>query len=228
MAEGIFEDTVEATENHPYLILGSVGAVVLIIYFMRSKSSAGQNFSFSYGPSDAAIISGNQLTASQQADNAALSIANTNAKASEAVYGDYFGYLAGDSSNRLAATKNTNASAVAINANTNQYAGIMNASNNTAKIVASNDALAAIESSNSTKQVLGAQQVQLGTTESNNATSVANGTILQRFQAWLQSLQGAVNQQSGAINQQSAAINAQQAAINSQYASINTLYQAMQ
>ena len=101
MAEGIVEDTVEEFEAHPWLWIGGFVAIAGVIIYLKyaGSSSAAQNFTFSYGPSDAQVAAGTDLAIAQGQQNTALAIANSNNTAQTTEAGDYFGYLTNNSTN---------------------------------------------------------------------------------------------------------------------------------
>jgi hypothetical protein len=87
---GVVNATVTEFKRHPYIIVGCVVALVLIIALSRgSGASKAQNFSFSYGPTDAQMKNQTALAVSENANQTAVSIAGIQAQ----TYGDYFSYL---------------------------------------------------------------------------------------------------------------------------------------
>lgn len=104
MAEGIVEDTVQVVERYPFWIIGGAAVLLLVWYFWPgSTTTAPQNFTFSYGPSDANIQAGTQLAIQQAADQTAVSIAQLQATSNNTQAGDYYGYLTTNSANNLQA-----------------------------------------------------------------------------------------------------------------------------
>jgi len=158
---------IEATEQefsaHPYIIGGSVAALVLIIYLSSRKSSGGQTASFSYnlGPSDANIQAGTQLAIAQlQAQQASAQTA-----AATTAAGDYFSYLTSNSLNQLNAVQNTNGTALLMNYNNNSTSMANTIQNNNLAQAENGNALAAVENTNNTA---------LLENYNNNSTSMAN------------------------------------------------------
>lgn len=114
--EGVFESTVEEAKRHPYWIVGGVLGLVALFWLLSSSSSSaksgtGQNFTFSYGPSDAQVLAGTQLAIAQAGDQTAVTLQGMQTGQATAVAQDYYGYLTNNSANALAATVNTNSTA---------------------------------------------------------------------------------------------------------------------
>jgi hypothetical protein len=116
MAEGVIDATVEEARRHPYLVVGGLVAAVAVLWYLSGSSAApaGQNFTFSYGPSDAQVLAGTQLAIAQQADQTAVTLAGMQTTAQTGIAQDYFGYLTNNSANTLAAVVNTNGTAATI------------------------------------------------------------------------------------------------------------------
>jgi hypothetical protein len=107
--EEVFEDTVDEVKSHPWLFIGGFAVLVVIILWMkRGSSSAGQNFTFSYGPSDAQVAAGTQLAIAQQADQTSLAQSTLAASTASTVYGDYFSYLAQQGNNAVTVNQSNN------------------------------------------------------------------------------------------------------------------------
>ncbi len=96
MADGVISATVGEAKAHPWLIGGSVLAIVVLVWVMSRGSStpAAANFSFSSGPSDSQVTAGTNLAIAQAADQTALSGATLTANTQTALASDYYGYLA--------------------------------------------------------------------------------------------------------------------------------------
>lgn len=94
--EGVVEATWTEAKLHPWLIGGAVAAIVLVLWWNgRAKTQPAQNFTFSYGPSDAQVQAGTALAIAQQADQTNLAKATIQAGTDQ----DYFNYLATASNN---------------------------------------------------------------------------------------------------------------------------------
>lgn len=151
--EGVIESTVAEAKAHPVLIIGGLVAVVALLWIVSSgstKANKGQNFSFSYGPSDAQIAAGTaQQIATQQAQTA-VSLANINAGTTSTVAQDYFGYLANHSADTLTATLNGNATAAQIAGINTQAQVTINGQNNNTAVTQSNNLLTGLINTNQT------------------------------------------------------------------------------
>jgi hypothetical protein len=101
----VWSETVDMAERHPFWIAGGFVAIVLLIVFAKGSgtSTKPQNFTFSYGPSDAQVLAGTQLQIAQAADQSAISAATIQADTTTKVSNDYFNYLTGNSANQLTA-----------------------------------------------------------------------------------------------------------------------------
>lgn len=120
--EGVISATTTELGRHPYLIIGGVVAVVALLYVAssaRKTPAAPQNFSFSYGPSDAQVLAGTAQQIATQQGQTAVSLANIQATTSTAEAGDYFNYLTNNSANSLTAALAGDTAAVGINSNNN-------------------------------------------------------------------------------------------------------------
>jgi len=106
--EGVIGNTVGEFKAHPWLIGGAFVALVLLIWFLKSgKTSTPQSFNFSYGPSDAQVLAGTQLSIAQQADQTQLAIANLQATNGATTTNDYFNYLTQANNNATAIQSQT-------------------------------------------------------------------------------------------------------------------------
>lgn len=95
-SDGVIDATTTEFGRHPWLIVGGIGAVVVLLYVLSgSKSSAAPAAQFSYnvGPSSQDVAAGDALTASQSQSSAAVSIASAGDAAMTSIYGNYFNYL---------------------------------------------------------------------------------------------------------------------------------------
>lgn len=107
----VWSETTGMAERHPYWVAGGFVAIVLLIVLMRGGTSTKpQNFTFSYGPSDAQVLAGTQLAIAQAGDQSAITAATIQADTTTQVAHDYFSYLTGNSANQL--TEVTGAQAV--------------------------------------------------------------------------------------------------------------------
>lgn len=173
--EGVIGSTMEEAKRHPYLIVGGFVAVVALLWVLSSSggSSKAQNFTFSYGPSDAQIAAGTAQQISTQQAQTAVSLANTQAATQTAVSQDYFGYLTNNSANLLAATINTNATAATISGQ-----------NNNTAVIASNNALTGLINTN---------QTTLADDMNGNATQLAITTSHDNTANYAQNTQAFIN-----------------------------------
>jgi hypothetical protein len=131
---GVIEATWDGFKSHPWLIVGGVGAVALLIWYTSrgSGTAAPQNFAFSYGPSDSQVAAGTALQIAQAGDQAALANATIQAGTATTVAGDYYNYLSNNSSNTLQSVIDTNNANIAINSandTTQEYENELQASN---------------------------------------------------------------------------------------------------
>lgn len=103
MTEGVVSDTAHMAGKHPFWIAGGVVGLVLLFWLLSSGKTpaAPQAFTYSYGPSDAQVQAGTALAIQQAAGQSAVAIAGIQADASKAVNGDYFNYLATNSTNQV-------------------------------------------------------------------------------------------------------------------------------
>jgi hypothetical protein len=145
VAEEIFEDTIEEVKSHPWIFVGGFAALVVLILYLKRGSSAGQNFTFSYGPSDAQVAAGTQLAIAQQADQTSLAQSTLAATTASTEYGDYFSYLTQQGNNSVAINKSNNDLAAAnsnIGYQENLYdtnaAYLINSSNNQTALAGQN------------------------------------------------------------------------------------------
>jgi hypothetical protein len=117
MTESVIEATTDQFKSHPYLWGGLLIGIVAVVYFSSGKktTAAPATFSYSYGPSDAAIAAGTALSIAQTNANAQVSMAASDTTAKTAIYSDYFGYLKNNLATQLTASENANATSVAIN-----------------------------------------------------------------------------------------------------------------
>jgi hypothetical protein len=105
----IMGETVATVEKYPWWIAGGVVALLAAWWLFtpsgtsNAKGGAPQNFTFSYGPSDANIAAGTQLAMQQAKDQTDVSVATLNADLNRDVAGDYFGYLTTHSADNLQA-----------------------------------------------------------------------------------------------------------------------------
>ena len=92
-------NTVEGAKEHPLLLVGAIGGIV-VLYFLLGKSSAAPVVQYNVGPTAAQAQAGAAIQMSQIAANAQTSIASINASAhnadtaaNSANIKDYFSYL---------------------------------------------------------------------------------------------------------------------------------------
>jgi hypothetical protein len=139
--EGVIGATVEETKRHPVLIVGGLLALLGVVWLVSRGSSGGstttpQNFSFSYGPSNAQLQTQTALAISQNNDQTAVSLANIAAASQQTmattaatnqqalastqagVYSNYFNYLTTSGANN----NSTALQAAQIASNTANYA----------------------------------------------------------------------------------------------------------
>jgi hypothetical protein len=187
--EGVIDSTVTEFKAHPWLIGGGIAALVVLFYFLSGsgKTSAGQDFKFSYGPSDAQVQAGTALAISQQQDTTALALAGMSATAQAnttaaqtTVAGQAFGYLTNASANQLAATQITSAAGVAMNANNDQTAQAIANYNLTGQIAAGSYATQTAQINASAATTIAGQNAAAQTTiaglQYNSADFVAQNT----------------------------------------------------
>jgi hypothetical protein len=119
--ESVIGATWAEAKLHPYLIGGAVAVLAVLIWYMSRPSPAAtpQNFSFSYGPSDAQVRAGTALQIAQQADTTSLAMANIQAGVQSQTAQDYFSYLTTNSANQLDAAQSGDNAQIAINAQNN-------------------------------------------------------------------------------------------------------------
>lgn len=108
--EGIIDETRAAVSRHPYLIVGGVAALVLVLWLAAGSKAKAQNFTFSYGPSDSQIAAQTASGIQLDKDQTAVSLANIQAASNN----DYFTYLASANTNGLVAQQTADAAGVQI------------------------------------------------------------------------------------------------------------------
>ena len=116
--EGVVEATWTSAKAHPWIVGGAVLALVGLFWYMSSSggsASSGQNFSFSYGPTNAEVLGNDALQAQQATDQMQASVAQS-----------YFQYLGVNG----AATNNANVAIAGINSTT--ALGVSHDANSTA------------------------------------------------------------------------------------------------
>jgi hypothetical protein len=173
----VWSETVDMAERHPFWVAGGFVAIVLLIVFAKGSgtSTKPQNFTFSYGPSDAQVLAGTQLQIAQAADQSAISAATIQADTTTKVANDYFNYLTGNSANQLTAV--TGAQSV-------QKLGITQSA-----IVANNQIATA---GNVATGAQGVQKAQIAATQATGLSQIAatQATGLSQIAAWLQATLG--------------------------------------
>jgi hypothetical protein len=227
--EGVIGATIEETKRHPYLIVGGLVAVVVVLWIVSSgtgSKTAAQPFTFSYGPSDTQVKAGTALAIAQAGDQTAVTLAGMQSTQNTAIAQDYFGYLSTNSANQLAATVNTNGTAVQVSALNNASDQI--ASNNalTATVSGQYYANATAMNGNATQaQIAGIQagtaQTQILSTErlgaDTNATQLAMAGYAMQTTLGVQNIQANVASQQILSNERLGADNnATKYAIDSQ------------
>jgi hypothetical protein len=77
------ETAVDGAKSHPWLVVGGIGAAVLLFWALSGSSAKSTNFTFTAGASDAQIRAGTALAIAQagnQTDISKANIASTNLK----------------------------------------------------------------------------------------------------------------------------------------------------
>lgn len=201
MADEIIEDV----RAHPWLILGGIVAAGALVWYLSagSKSSAPQQFSFSYGPSDAQLQAGTQLAIAQGAQQTAVSLAGiqatnnaTLATTQAGTYSNFFNYLttAGNAQTTAAtATANygyltaqaNDAATIAVNQSNNSVAlALGTQSNNNQTFLESNNYNLGVQSNNNNYNlgVMGYQTQQQATAYSAQTAQITAAYTAQTSQ----------------------------------------------